>query len=131
MIHFNVIVTAGQYEDYLEFIKRLPSQQQPEIFGFHENANITKDLNETSILLSSLVLVQPSGMECVSSSGGTQTSSDDIIRGLCDDIMQKLPNDFDLDMAQSKYPVTYFESMNTVLCQVSFHLFSPGNICIM
>jgi dynein heavy chain len=109
---------AGQYEDYLEFIKGLPSQQQPEIFGFHENANISKDLNETSILLSSLVLVQPSGMESVSSSGGAQTSSDDIIWGLCDDIMQKLPADFDLDMAQSKYPVNYFESTNTVLCQV-------------
>ncbi|MCO5564171.1 hypothetical protein L7F22_017828 [Adiantum nelumboides] len=107
----------GNYEDFLEFIKKLPPQQQPEIFGFHENANITKDLNETSALLTSLVIIQPSGAEHARSTSSTQTSTEDILHGICKDIMEKIPSDFDIEAAQSKYPVTYFESMNTVLCQ--------------
>ncbi|KAH7442335.1 hypothetical protein KP509_03G083100 [Ceratopteris richardii] len=107
----------GNYEDFLEFIKKLPSQQQPEVFGFHENANITKDLNETSALMASLVLIQPSGVENVTSTSGSQTSTEDILSGICNDIMEKIPSDFDIEASQNKYPVTYFESMNTVLCQ--------------
>lgn len=47
---------------------------------------------------------------------------DDVMLNISADILSKLPNNYQLDLAQLKYPVTYFESMNTVLCQVRCHI---------
>jgi dynein heavy chain len=33
----------GDYDHYINFIKELPQYPEPEIFGFHENAAITKN----------------------------------------------------------------------------------------
>ena len=37
----------GAYEDYVEFIKELPMSQNPEIFGMHDNVDISRELQET------------------------------------------------------------------------------------
>lgn len=39
------------------------------------------------------------------------------MEGLAEDILSKLPADFDIQMVLNKYPVLYEESMNTVLRQ--------------
>ena len=36
----------GTYDEYLTFIRSMP-EQNPEIFGMHDNVNITKELQET------------------------------------------------------------------------------------
>ena len=36
----------GTYDDYLDFIRTIP-EQNPEMFGMHDNVNITKELQET------------------------------------------------------------------------------------
>lgn len=38
----------GTYESYLEFIRGLPLIPNPEVYGLHENADITKDNQETA-----------------------------------------------------------------------------------
>uniref|UniRef100_A0A671G5X3 Dynein axonemal heavy chain 12 n=1 Tax=Rhinolophus ferrumequinum TaxID=59479 RepID=A0A671G5X3_RHIFE len=102
----------GTYSDYIEFIKKLPFTQHPEIFGLHENVDISKDLQHTKILFQSLLLTQ-GGAEQTGSSGST----DQALLEITKDILKKLPNDFDIETALWKYPVRYEESMNTVLVQ--------------
>lgn len=45
-------------QGYLSYIKSLPINDTPEIFGLHENANITFAQNETSNMLGALVQLQ-------------------------------------------------------------------------
>ncbi|KAM6256904.1 dynein axonemal heavy chain 12 [Porphyrio hochstetteri] len=101
----------GTYEDYIEFIKSLPFSQHPEIFGLHENVDISKDLQQTKILFESLLLTQGGGTQ------GTSGGGDSTLYEIADDILSKLPNDFDVESCLTKYPVRYEESMNTVLVQ--------------
>ncbi|XP_077462234.1 dynein axonemal heavy chain 12-like [Stigmatopora argus] len=100
------------YDEYLQFIKDLPLSQHPEIFGMHENVGISKDLHQTKVLFDSMLLTQGGG-----SKGGDSSGGDSVLYDLANDILTKLPNNFDLDAALIKYPVVYNESMNTVLVQ--------------
>lgn len=43
----------------MSYIKSLPINDTPEIFGLHDNANITFAQNEAFTLLDGLVLLQP------------------------------------------------------------------------
>lgn len=53
-------------QGYLSYIKSLPLNDMPEIFGLHDNANITFAQNETYTLLGTIVQLQPKS----SSAGG-------------------------------------------------------------
>ena len=44
---------------YMEYIQGLPINDTLEMFGLHDNANITFALNETSQLLEGILLLQP------------------------------------------------------------------------
>uniref|UniRef100_A0A663MAG9 Dynein axonemal heavy chain 12 n=1 Tax=Athene cunicularia TaxID=194338 RepID=A0A663MAG9_ATHCN len=98
----------GTYEDYIEFIKSLPFSQHPEVFGLHENVDISKDLQQTKILFESLLLTQGGGIQ------GTSGGGDSALYEIADDILSKV---FYYTSCLSKYPVRYEESMNTVLVQ--------------
>ncbi|EPY81024.1 hypothetical protein CB1_000762017 [Camelus ferus] len=68
----------GTYNEYIEFIKH------PEIFGLHENVDISKDLQQTKILFESLLLTQ-GGSKQTGSSG----SADQILLEITKDILKK------------------------------------------
>jgi dynein heavy chain len=55
-------------QEYLDHIQTLPHLIHPNVFGFHSNADITKDINETNLLLESVLLCSSE-----SSGGGGQT----------------------------------------------------------
>lgn len=46
------------YDGYTDYIKTLPNFPDPEVFGFHENAAITKNQNATNATLSTILLCQ-------------------------------------------------------------------------
>ncbi|XP_070580768.1 dynein axonemal heavy chain 3-like [Ptychodera flava] len=105
------VPTPGKHQNFIDYIRSLPMIPHPEVFGLHENADITKDNQETQQLFDSILLTLPR------QSGGGGKSSQEIIEELALDILGKLPSDFDMEMVMKKYPVLYNESMNTVLRQ--------------
>uniref|UniRef100_A0A8D0CZB2 Dynein axonemal heavy chain 12 n=1 Tax=Sander lucioperca TaxID=283035 RepID=A0A8D0CZB2_SANLU len=100
------------YDDYIVFIKELPFSQHPEVFGMHENVDISKDLQQTKLMFDSLLLTQGGGAK-----GGASSGSDKALYDIANDILTKLPANFDTEAALLKFPVLYEESMNTVLVQ--------------
>ncbi|XP_065540385.1 dynein axonemal heavy chain 3 [Lathamus discolor] len=101
----------GPYESYIEYIQNLPIITHPEVFGLHENADITKDNQETNQLFHGVLLTLPR------EAGGSGKSSQETAEELAQDILSKLPSDFDMEVIMKMYPVLYEESMNTVLRQ--------------
>lgn len=85
----------------------------PEIFGLHENANITFAQNETFTLLNYLLQLQPKSSE--KSTSGKQR--EDVVEDLARSLLSCCPKPFDLASVFEKYPVMYEQSMNTVLTQ--------------
>ena len=101
-----------EHEAFVEYTKNLPLITEPSVFGMNENADIIKDQHETNLLFSSLLLTQESVK-----SGTGQFTNDEIVLRMSNDILQKLPDDYDLVSALGKYPMSYEQSMNTVLVQ--------------
>jgi len=101
----------GEYQSYMDYIRELPLVPDPEVFGLHANADITKDNKETNELFNTILLTLPR------QTGGGGKSSEDVMDELAADVLTKLPPDFDIEMVMNKYPVVYTESMNTVLRQ--------------
>ncbi|KAI9995414.1 hypothetical protein PInf_012475 [Phytophthora infestans] len=104
----------GDYDSYLKFIESLPLVAPPGVFGLHDNATITKDQNATAKLCRDVLLTQSSGGGSEGSSGSSQ---EELVEVVANDILSRLPPNFDMEVAQIRYPVRWDESMNTVLCQ--------------
>jgi dynein heavy chain len=106
----------GNYESFVAFIEALPLVAPPTVFGLHENATITKDQNATSILCEKILRTQASSNSS-SSSSSKALSLEETVDAMAGDILQRLPENFDMEVAALRYPVSWNESMNTVLCQ--------------
>ena len=106
---------TGPYGSYIAYMTGLPLIENPEVFGLHENATVTRSLQMTQQMLDTLLLSQP--REDGVGGGSAGTSTDTVILNTASDILDKLPPLFDVEVAQRKHPTLYNESMNTVLVQ--------------
>ncbi|CAL8075896.1 unnamed protein product [Calicophoron daubneyi] len=101
----------GPHQNFVDYIRSLPLNPNPEVYGLHDNADITKDNQETNQLFSGVLLTLPRQQ------GGAGKSPEESVQDLAADILSKLPPDFQLKEAMVRYPVVYKDSMNTVLRQ--------------
>ncbi|RYG67805.1 hypothetical protein EON64_06640 [archaeon] len=102
---------ASTLETNREYVRSLPYYEGPEVFGLHDNANITCALSETNLLLSTALSLQPR------SASGEGKSWGETLDELARDIEARVPPQFDIEKALIMFPVRYEESMNTVLTQ--------------
>ncbi|CAK9798694.1 Dynein axonemal heavy chain 7 [Anthophora quadrimaculata] len=100
-----------EYEDYIKQIQAIPLNPPPEVLGLHMNAGITRDLELANDFFQSMMLIQ--GTVTV----GDTTKQDEMLLNIKKDIYDRMPQLFDIEEAQKRYPVMYMESMNTVLIQ--------------
>ncbi|NWZ55127.1 DYH1 protein, partial [Haliaeetus albicilla] len=108
---YKQISTSSDLNGYLQYIKSLPLNDSPELFGLHDNANITFAQNETFALLGAITQLQPKTFTL----GGH--SREELVEETSQDILAKLPALMNLQEVIHKYPLLYEESMNTVLVQ--------------
>ncbi|KAM9332808.1 dynein axonemal heavy chain 1-like [Pholidichthys leucotaenia] len=108
---YRQIDTNLDIKGYLAYIRGLPINDTPEIFGLHDNANISFAQNETFALLEAIVCLQP---RAASTGGKTQ---EEIVEEIVTGIVEKIPPPFSIQDVTEKYPILYEESMNTVLIQ--------------
>ncbi|XP_035775701.1 dynein heavy chain 3, axonemal-like [Anopheles albimanus] len=99
----------------LTYIATLPSLAHPEVFGLHENADITRNIEETTSLLDRVLLTQTHLLAGTTTADADQ--KEDPVLLLCGEISNKLPQLFDVDAVAELFPIEYENSMNTVLRQ--------------
>ncbi|KAK4887372.1 hypothetical protein RN001_003643 [Aquatica leii] len=97
--------------EYLDYIKRLPLNDEPQLFGLHSNADISCAQAYTYQCLNTLLLLQPKQV------GGAAASQEEVTSNMALGILEVLPKRFNLGKISEKYPVSYGESLNTVLGQ--------------
>uniref|UniRef100_A0A8C2YBK7 Dynein axonemal heavy chain 1 n=1 Tax=Coturnix japonica TaxID=93934 RepID=A0A8C2YBK7_COTJA len=122
---YRQISTSSGLDGYLQYIRSLPLNDSPELFGLHDNANITFAQKETFALLGAIL----------------QPHAHMLYHGwLChpdvktaNEILAKLPDPMDVQEVVCKYPLLYEESMNTVLVQevISRLLWSADVSCLV
>ena len=107
-----VVPRESTLDGWARAIDALPITPQPEAFGLHENADITKDQGDTMLMFQSLLSMAGTG-----GSGGGGSDMEKATHKVVTDTLHRLPANFDVEKVQQKYPVRYEESMNTVLAQ--------------
>ncbi|CAE7940650.1 DNAH6, partial [Symbiodinium sp. KB8] len=115
--HYLFPPAGSSWSDMRESIVKMPAYDHPALFGLHENADITYQLQETNALISTALSVQPR-LVGKQSDGG---NADEVVRGLASSIGGSLP---DLLLKREAGATTFVEeeggllnSLSTVLLQ--------------
>jgi len=102
---------ATSQDEFLAYLKGLPLTPSPEIFGLHENCELTCAESEAMNLLEDMMSMAPRA------SGGGGKSADDVMDELAEELIGQTPKLYDLDAIEEGFPTMYEESRNTVLKQ--------------
>ena len=106
---------------YHDYIDALPLNAEPEVFGMHDNANITCAITDADTTFATILSLQPR------MSKGSGISREELIYNMAGDMAAQLPPLFDTEALILLYPTDYHESMNTVLVQEAERYNKVGN----
>ena len=81
----------GSLQSYRDYISTLPPVDHPEALGQHPNADISYMIEDTRILLESMLMIQPRA----ATSGVTKR--EDLVDSIASDILQQLPQPWILE----------------------------------
>eukprot|EP00304_Pavlova_gyrans_P012708 CAMPEP_0206041750 /NCGR_PEP_ID=MMETSP1466-20131121/6142_1 /ASSEMBLY_ACC=CAM_ASM_001126 /TAXON_ID=44452 /ORGANISM="Pavlova gyrans, Strain CCMP608" /LENGTH=4121 /DNA_ID=CAMNT_0053416453 /DNA_START=38 /DNA_END=12403 /DNA_ORIENTATION=- len=76
----------GPLDSYRKYISTFPLVDRPEIFGLHQNADISSQQKESKDILDAIIAVQPR-----TSSGGSGKSNDEIVAEMAADLARQMP----------------------------------------
>ncbi|KAF4654403.1 hypothetical protein FOL47_009992, partial [Perkinsus chesapeaki] len=71
---------------FRQYVDSLPLSEAPEIFGMHDNANISFQQQESDVILNTVLSIQPR-----ESGGGGGRSADEIVYELATQMLERLP----------------------------------------
>lgn len=113
---YHAPVDAPELEHYLEFIGNLPINPAPEVFGLHDNAEITTGNDDMITMFATIISLDTGGGGGSGGAGGGKTK-DEIVYEQCQMYLEKVPLPLIEEDVFTKYPTEYSECMNTVLMQ--------------
>lgn len=104
---------TGQ-DEFLDYLRGLPIMTPPEVFGLHENCEITCAEAESMAMLADVLNLSASGG---GGGGGGGKSPEELQDELAAELLSQTPQPFDLDLFEDRFPTKYEESRNTVVKQ--------------
>jgi dynein heavy chain len=113
------IPSDGPLSSYMDYIRTLPFVNNPEVFGMNDNADISYAINESGNLLSTALGLQPKTGGGGGGGGGgaaAQTYEQKLME-LVASTSARVPDTFDVEAVAVRFPVSFEESLNTVLVQ--------------
>jgi dynein heavy chain len=104
----------GTMAQTMEYFETLPLTDDPEVFGMHENANVTFNTNESLLLMAAILSLQPR-----SSGGGSGKTSDDVVQELATNFENESPA---LLLEDDAGPTTFVIQPNGLLTSLAICL---------
>eukprot|EP00622_Pseudochattonella_farcimen_P004940 FR740460.1.p1 GENE.FR740460.1~~FR740460.1.p1 ORF type:complete len:230 (+),score=45.50 FR740460.1:31-690(+) len=98
-------------KSYIDYFESFPINPEPEVFGMHDNANITCAMNEADDCFAIIMSLQPR------TGGGGGVSREVQIGKIAAELESRLQSSWDLERVRLRYPTDYDECLNTTLTQ--------------
>eukprot|EP00930_Biecheleria_cincta_P008311 TRINITY_DN10972_c0_g5_i1.p1 TRINITY_DN10972_c0_g5~~TRINITY_DN10972_c0_g5_i1.p1 ORF type:complete len:3933 (-),score=932.09 TRINITY_DN10972_c0_g5_i1:47-11569(-) len=105
---------ATSQDEFLEYLRGLPIMTPPEVFGLHENCEITCAEAESMTMLADVLNL---GASAGGGGGGGGKSPEELQDELAGELFEQTPKPFDLDLFEDRFPTKYEESRSTVVKQ--------------
>ncbi|KAI9203256.1 dynein heavy chain and region D6 of dynein motor-domain-containing protein [Polychytrium aggregatum] len=113
----------GDLASFRTYIESLPYTEEPSVFGMHENANISFQLQETRRLLKTVLDVQPRLM-----SAGGGKSSDQMVSDIATNILESWPGAITVEVPGSEGAIKDSDAPNSKILEEMFRRDEDGRM---